>query len=137
VSEVEWEVERETLLERLRKAEQIAAESQAEAAVYRELVEDWREAATQAIAKKDFSLLYKINRRIPPFYLPGKEEGELWGKLFLHAYIRDARWLGHTKQTLEQIRADAENLSVEDNEANTILKKKIISAVEAGLIEHI
>jgi hypothetical protein len=137
VSEVTWEKERETLLERLRKAEQIAAESQAEAAVYRELVEDWREAATQAVAEKDFSRLYIINRRIPPFYLPSKEEGKLWGKLFLHAYIRDARWLDHTKQALEQIRTDAENLSVEDSEANTILKKRIISAAETGLIEHI
>ena len=137
MNEVKWEEEREKLLESLRKAGQIAMESQTEAAVYRELLEDWREAATQALAQKDFTLLQRINRRIPPFYLPSKEEGELWGKLFLQAYIRDARWLEHTKQALEQIRADAENLSVENNEANTILKKRIIAAAEAGLVEHI
>ncbi|MBA3242492.1 MAG: hypothetical protein H0T60_14785, partial [Acidobacteria bacterium] len=58
MSEVEWKVEREKLLERLRKAEQVAAESQAEAAVYRDLLEDCYRAADQALKGKDLNLLY-------------------------------------------------------------------------------
>lgn len=137
MTEAEWKDEREKLLERLQKAERIAAESQAEAAVYWELLEDWDEAAKRARDQKDFSLLQRINRRIVPFYLPNKEEGKSWGKLFLNAYMRDARWLGHAKQSLEKIKVDAENLSVEDNEANTKLKKSIIKAAEEGLTVHI
>jgi hypothetical protein len=134
VSQAKWEEEREELIERLRKAEQIAAEAQSEAAVYWELLEDWYEAAKQAQAQQDFSLLQIINRRIPPFYLPNKDEGKLWGKLFLSACMRDARWLARAKQSLERIRADAENLSPEDSETNMELKRSIIEAVEQGLI---
>jgi hypothetical protein len=137
VSEAKWEEERETLLEGLRKAQQIAAESQAEAAVYRDMLEDWREAATQALAQKDLSFLYKINdNRSVPFFLSSKEEGERWGRLFLSAYMRDAGWLKHTKKALDKIKAEAENM-VEDNETNTELKKRIIAIAEDGLITHI
>jgi hypothetical protein len=137
MSETKWEEEREKLLESLQKANQVALESQAEAAVYWQLLEEWDEAAKRARAQKDFSLLQRINRRIVPFYLPNKGEGKLWGKLFLNAYMRDARWLGHAKQSLEKIKVAAERLSVEDNEANTKLKKNIIETAEEGLIVHI
>ena len=131
-----WEEEREKLLEDLSKANRVAAESQAEAAMYRDMLEDWHEVANKALASKDFSLLQKINKRLVPFYLPGKEEGTQWGKLFLQAYMRDARWLRHAKQSLERIKADAEKLTVED-EANKRLKSSIIKGAEEGLTVHI
>lgn len=134
MSKSDWEEEREQLLERLRKTEQIAAESQSQAAVYYELLEDWYKAAKEAQSQNDFSHLQLINNRIPPFYLPDKEEGKLWGKLFLSAYMRDARWLARAKQSLEKIKADAERLSVEDSEADLRLKNSIIEAAEQGLI---
>lgn len=137
MSKDSWEEERKELLERLQKAEQVALESQAEAAMYRDVLEDWHKVAGKALALKEFSLLHKINKRLVPFYLPGKEEGKQWGKLFLQAYMRDARWLRHTKQALEKIKADAEKLEVEDNAANTKLKKNISKAAEKGLIAHI
>lgn len=136
MSEVMWEEEREKLLEDLSKANRVAAESQAEAAMYRDMLEDWHEVANKALASKDFSLLQKINKRLVPFYLPGKEEGTQWGKLFLQAYMRDARWLRHAKQSLERIKADAEKLTVED-EANKRLKSSIIKGAEEGLTVHI
>jgi hypothetical protein len=135
VSEAKWEEERETLLERLRKAEQIAAESQAEAAVYRDLLEDCYEAAKQAYNRKDIDLLPKIINSLG-FTLPGEREGKVLGKLFLNAYMRDARSLRHAKKALGEIKADAENL-LEDNQINTELKNKIIAAAEDGLITHI
>jgi hypothetical protein len=137
VSETDWEEERKELLERLQKAEQARAESQSEAAVYRDMLEDWHEVAEKALASKDFSLLQKVNKRLVPFYLPSREEGKQWGKLFLQAYIRDSRWLRHAKQSLEKIKADAEKLTVEDNEVNAKLKRNIIDAAEEGLIVHI
>lgn len=137
MAESNWIDERKALLDRLRKAEQVAAESQAEAAVYRELLEDWYEAAQRARAQKNFDLLQVINNRIIPFYLPEKEEGKEWGKLFLYAYMRDARWLDHAKQALERIKADAEKLKAEDGDSNSELKRRILRAAEDGLIEHI
>jgi hypothetical protein len=134
MSETEWKDEREKLLERLQKAEQIAAESQAEAAVYWDMLENWYEAATQAQAQQDFSLLQKINKGLIPFHLPSKQEGKSWGQLFLKAYKRDDRRLGRAKQALERIRDDAENLSVEGNESNMKLKKSIIETAKEGLI---
>jgi hypothetical protein len=139
MSETDWEEERKELLERLQKAEQITAESQSEAAVYRYMLEDWHEVAEKALASKDFSRLHKINKRLVPFYLPSKEEGVKWGKLFLQAYMRDARWLRHAKQSLEKIKADAEEV-LKDNEINDELReriKRILSAAEEGLITHI
>jgi len=137
VSEAKWKEERETLLERLRKYEQIAAESQAEAAVYRDMLEDCYEAAKQAYNSKDIDLLPKIIRfNSMGFTMPGEQEGKALGKLFLNAYMRDARWLRHAKKALEQIKADAENLP-EDNETNAELKKRIIAAAENGLITHV
>jgi len=136
LSEPNWEKLRDELLERLREAARVAGESQAEAAIYREMLEDWYEVAGKAEAQNDFSLLHRINDRLIPFCLPTPPEGKEWGKYFLHAYARDARWLSHAKQALEKIRADAEKLS-EDNEANAELKKKIIAAAEDGLITHV
>ena len=135
MSQTKWEEEREELIERLRKAEQIAAEAQSEAAVYWDMLEDWREAAARALEQKELSLLHNITgRQYVPFFIAGKEEGKLWGKLFLKAYMRDARWLARAKQSLERIRADAEKLSVEDSETNMELKRSIIEAAERGLI---
>lgn len=140
MSEVEWKVERETLLERLRKAEQIAAESQAEAAVYRDMLEDCYEAAKQAYNSKDIDLLPKIMRlNSMGFTMPSEREGKALGKLFLNAYMRDARWLRHAKNALGQIKAEAENL-LEDEQTNAELKKKITAIAdiaEDGLITHI
>jgi histone deacetylase complex regulatory component SIN3 len=137
VSEAEWEEEQEALLQRLRKAEQIAAESQAEAAVYRDMLEDCYEAAKQALERKDVSPLDRnIVNRTTVFTVPDIEDVKQWGKYFLHAYMRDAGWLEDTKKALEQIKADAENL-LEDNQINAELKKKIIAIAEDGLIPHI
>jgi hypothetical protein len=136
VSEANWEEERATLLERLRKAEQIAAESQAEAAVYRDLLEDCYKAADQALKDKDLNLLYTVTGKLSFSWMPSETDGKQWGKYFLHAYMRDASWLKHTKEALQEIKADAENL-LEDNQTNAKLKKRIIATAEHGLITHI
>lgn len=136
MSEAEWRVEREKLLERLRKTEQVAAESQAEAAVYRDLLEECWRAASEALKAGEIDLLYKITGKLSFDWMPSEHEGKQWGKLFLHAYMRDAGWLKHAKKQLSQIRADAEMIS-EDSEVNAELKRKIIDAAEDGLITHI
>jgi len=51
--------------------------------------------------------------------------------------MRDARWLRHTKQALEKIKADAEKLAIEENEGNAKLKKDIIMAAEKCLVVHL
>jgi hypothetical protein len=135
VSEDKWEEEHKELLERLQKAERVALESQAEAAGCRGLLDDGYEAVSQALAKKDFTLLEKI-ARTSFSYTPTKEDTEEWGKYFLDAYMRDARWLEDTIKALEQIKADAENL-LEDNEVNAELKKKIITTADVALIQHL
>ena len=142
MNEVSWQEERQQLLERLRKAEQaeqewrkIAAESQAEAAVCRDLLEGYYEAARQAIDKGDTSLLPKI-AQTSFHYVPTESDTKRWGKYFLRTYLRDAGWLEDTKKALEQIESDAEKL-LEDNEVNAALKKKIIATAEKGLIAHV
>lgn len=115
----------------------MAGESQAEAAVYRELLEDWYEVARIAETQKDFGMLHRINKGgAVPFYLPDREEGKLWGKYFLHAYARDANWLAHAKKALEKIKSDADKLP-EDSEELAVLKKSIIQAADDGLITHV
>ncbi len=140
MTQAKWEDEREALLGRLQKAEQIAAESQAEAAVYRDMLNDCYEAAKQAYDNKDIDLLPKIIRfNSMGFTMPSEREGKVLGKLFLTAYMRDARWLRHAKKALGQIKADAENL-LEDNKIDAELKKRIaaiIDIAEDGLIAHI
>lgn len=136
MSEANWEEERETLLERLLKAEQIAAESQAEAAVYRDLLEDCYKAADEALHNKDLNLLYTVTGKLAFNWMPSETDGKQWGKYFLHAYRRDAWGLKHAKEALERIKADAENL-LEDNKTNAELKKRIIAAAENGLITHV
>src|ERR671938_883349 len=117
MSEAEWGVEREKLLERLRKAEQVAAESQAEAAVYRDLLEECWRAASEALQAGEVNLLYKITGKLSFDWMPSEHEGKQWGKLFLHAYMRDAGWLNHAKEQLSQIKAAAEMI-LEDNASN-------------------
>ena len=136
MAEPDWINEREALLERVRKAEQVAAESQAEAAVYRDLLEECWRAAAEALKVGEVDLLYKITGKLSFGWMPSEHEGKQWGKLFLHAYMRDAEWLKHARKRLEQIKSDAEMIS-EDSEANDELKKKIIEAAEHGLINHI
>lgn len=136
MSDTQQNSEHEQLLKRLQKVEQIAAESQAEAAVYRDLLEECWRAASEALKNEDLNLLYKITGKFSFDWMPSEHEGKQWGKLFLHAYMRDAGWLKHTKERLEQIRAYAEKIS-EDNEANAELKKKIIDAADNGLITHV
>src|SRR3954469_13065503 len=100
----------------MQRAEQVAAESQAEAAVCQDLLDACYEAARQALAKKDFTLLEKI-ARTSFSYTPTKEDSEEWGKYFLDAYMRDARWLEDAIKALKHIKAEAENL-LEDDEVN-------------------
>ena len=101
MSEVETREEREKLLERLRKFEQIAAESQAEAAIYRKMLEECWQAASAALKSEDLNLLYKITGKFSFDWTPTEHEGKQWGKLFLHAYMRDVGWLKRTKERLE------------------------------------
>lgn len=136
MNEVEWKEEREKLIESLQEARRIAAESQAEAAVYRKLLEECWQAASEALNNNDLNLLYKITGKFSFDWTPGEHEGKQWGKLFLHAYMRDAGWLSHAKERLEQIKADAEKLP-EDNEYNIGLKRKIVEAAEDALVTHI
>ena len=139
MSEANWEEEREKLLESLQKANQVALESQAEAAVYRDMLEDCYEAARQAIARNDISLLPKLVTRTMFFTTPDREDVKEWGKYFLDAYMRDAGWLKDTQKALEQIKADAEELS-KDNEINDELRKRvmrILAAAKEGLVTHI
>jgi len=139
MSEIEWREEREKVLERLGKFEQVAAESQAEAAIYRKMLEECWQAASEALKRKDLDLLYKITGKFSFDWVPTEYEGKEWGKLFLHAYMRDAGWLKHAKKRLEQIKADAE-IILEDDEIDAELKeriKKIIDAADDGLITHI
>lgn len=130
-----WQEEREKLLKSLQRANQVAAESQAEAAVSRDLLEDCYKAANEALAQNEISLLQKI-ARTSFSSTPTKEDTEEWGKYFLDAYVRDASWLEHAKQALEEIQAAAENLS-DDHEETAELKKRIIAAAEKGLITHV
>ena len=136
MSEDKWEEERKNLLERLQKAERVTAESQAESAVYRDMLEECYKAADQALKNENLNLLYEITGKLTFNWMPSESEGKLWGKYFLNAYMRDAGWLEHTKKALEQIKAYAERLQ-EDNETNAELKKRIIATAEDGLITHI
>ena len=136
MSEAEWREEREKLLERSRKFEQIAAESQSEAAIYRKMLEECWKAAAEALKNENLNLLYEITGKFSFDWMPSEHEGKQWGKLFLHAYMRDAAWLKRAKERLEQIKANAEMI-VEDNETNIELKGKIIAAAEDGLTTHI
>jgi hypothetical protein len=136
MSEAEWREEREKLLERSRKFEQIAAESQGEAAVYRKMLEECWKAASEALRNENLNLLYEITGKLSFDWMPSDHEGKKWGKLFLHAYMRDAAWLKRAKERLEQIKANAEMI-VEDNETNVELKGKIIDAAEDALTTHI
>ena len=137
MSNEETQRERDELLERVRKAEQVANESQAEAAVYREFLEALYKAADQAIAREDLKLLHTITGKLTFLYVPSKGDVKEWGKLFLHAYIRDAGWLESAKQSLEKIKAYAERLDVAGNPANAELKERILEAARDGLIPHI
>jgi hypothetical protein len=137
LSGTDWQQERDELIKRLQDAARVAGESQAEAAVYRELLEDWHEVAQMAETQRDFSLLHRINKaRAVPFYLPNPEEGKSWAKYFLHAYARDAHWLEHAKKALERIKSQADKLP-EDTGALAELKKSIIETAEDGLITHV
>ena len=132
----EMQKEREKLLERVRKAEQVANESQAEAAVYRDLLEDCYKAATQASQTGDVRFLHTITR-LHLFHVPDERDVKEWGKNFLRAYIRDAGWLEMAKKSLERIQTDAEKLEVEGNPKNAALKERIIEVAKDGLIPHI
>ena len=136
MTEVEWREERESLLESLRENKQIAVESQAEVAVYRQMLEECWQAASEALKEENLNLLYEITGKLSFDWMPSKREGKQWGKLFLHACMRDARWLERTKKRLEEIETYAEQL-LEDNETNAELKKKIIAAAQDGLVTHI
>lgn len=137
MSGTDWQQERAELNKRLQEAARVAGEVQAEAAVYRELLEDWHEVARMAETQRDFSILRRINKaRAVPFYLPDREEGKSWGKYFLNAYARDAHWLAHAKKALERIKSHADRLP-EDTEALAELKNSIIEAAKDGLITHV
>jgi len=128
--------EREELLERVRTADQMVNEIQAEAAVYRKLLEDCYRAAQTATEKNDVDYLNKI-LHLHIFRVPSEDEVKRLGKYFLHAYIRDAGWLNTAKKSLQEIQSAAEKLDVEGCPANNELKERILEAVKDGLIPHI
>jgi len=136
VTETKWEEDRERLEQRLREHEQLALESQAEAAVYRDMLQDCYKAAAQALADNDVTLLHKMTGKLDFNWMPTEQNVKQWGKYFLDAYLRDARWLNDAMNALEQIKDYAERLS-EDNASNAELKQLIIDAAENGLITHV
>lgn len=131
MGESNWEEERKSLLERLHNAEKIAAESQAEAAVYRRILEDWYDEAQKALKKEDVLLLNN-------FIFPVREiELEKWGKSFLESYMINATWLEDAKKALEIIKSEVKKLAVEDDTDNKAIKRKILEAIEFGLAAHL
>jgi hypothetical protein len=139
VSEVNWEEEREQLLEQLTEAQRIALESQAQAAYYLELLEDCNEAARQARDNEDVKLLNNLRGNLMSYYTPRMEEGADWGRDFLHAYKRDASWLEDTKKNLGQIKADAEKFLADNKNRPELadVLKRIIAAADDGLKSHL
>ena len=135
MSKAEWADQRKELLERVQKAERLAAESQSEAAVYLESLRECYAAAEQALANKDLDLLYQITGKLTFTWMPSKTQGEQLGRYFLDAYITDARWLETAKQALKEVKAAAEQLP-EEYEPNAELKKRILAAAEKGLTTH-
>lgn len=127
----------EVLIEELAKTVHLAHEHFGAVAVYRSLLEELYEAADQAIQKKDIGLLHTITGKLAFWYVPSEDDVRQWGKDFLHAYKRDARWLYHTKQALEKIKAAAEQFQVEAGSQNSELQRRIIEVAEDGLITHI
>lgn len=137
MSQAKWEKEREELLERLREKERIALESQAEAAVYLDLLKNCNEAASLARDSGNVTHLNSIKGNLMFYATPRKEDE--WGKYFLNAYMRDAGWLEDAKKALEQIKAEAAKI-LEDSKTDAEMRKifeKISALADNGLIEHI
>lgn len=133
----EFQRKLQELSERLRQAEQVANESQAEAAVYRELLEDLYKAAQTAIQENDVGLLYRITMKLDFNFVPSKSEVTLWGKSFLHTHVRGMAWLERAKQSLERIEAYAGRLTTHDSPTNDELKLQIMDAARDGLIPRV
>jgi hypothetical protein len=132
MAESDWVKEREDLQARLLSCEKRAAETMAEAAVCRDLIEKVRTAT----AEGNFSLLTEL-----PFSAvlstANNHSTERWGADFLHLYKTNARWLEHAKQALNEIKAEAEQLDVVDGDRNSEIKQKILRSIATGLTVHI
>jgi hypothetical protein len=128
--------EREQLLERVRKAEQVAIECQGEAATYRHMLETCYEAAQKASDTKNVSYLHTITHRLA-FTVPSEHEMKGLGQIFLNACKRDSSWLSRTKEALEKIKVEAQQLDVDKESSNSEVKDRIIELAEWGLIIHI
>lgn len=132
MGEDNWEDERKSLLERLHKAEKIAAESQAEAAVYKDQLDEcssYANEAQKALQTGNQDLAFQKVRLIPLIVQTTKTDAPKWGKYFLEASIRDNYKLENTKKMLEQIRIELEKFSVNDNDRNSEIKKQIFKLV--------
>jgi hypothetical protein len=129
------EESREQLLERVKKAEEVAGQCQGEAGVYRDMLDKCRDAANKALETTNIACVWEIAKQCR---LAADETlvKELGHKL-IYVFWRDKRWLGATIQALENIKSLAENLEVEEGSPNAQIRQEILEATREGLITRL
>ena len=129
------ENEKEQQLERVKKAEEVAAQCQAEAGVYRDLLNKCHEAASKAIETNNIAFVYEIEKQTR---LAADESlvKEL-GRILIHSFWSDKAWLSRTFRSLEKIKVLAERLTIEEGSSNAKIKDEILEAAKDGLIQQL
>jgi len=140
------ENERAQLLERVKKAEEVANQCRAEAGVYRDLLDkcreaadNAREAANKAIEANSIAFVSEFISEIEKQTRWAANEGlvkEL-GRKLIYSYRGDKAWLSRTLQSLETIKAHAEKLTVEERSPNAEIKDEVLKAAKDGLIRQL
>ena len=120
--------------EQIKHLKQEVSETQAEALLYRQKLQDCYEAARLAIQKNNLAAFFEFIP-LPGLNVPATEEARTWAGDFMHACKIDTRALGTATASLERIQALASQLSNEGNNEN--LKQEILAETRRGLDAHV
>ena len=118
------------LLDRLRKAEEIAAQYRAESAHYLNLLRQCLELAQQGMQTPDIAFFAAIKDKASVTTDTYPVEGR---KILLDDFRIHSQWLTRAKNRLESIKLKANDIQAEKYSHNYKLKQAILSAAEDGL----
>lgn len=128
--------ERSELLERVRKAEQIAEESKIEAAVYREQLGRILKLAQRAVSEKHFDFMQGVVDLASGVLNKDNGNVKKWGRSWREAWLTDLDWLNDTLSALKRIKAITRGADIGKDSPYFALQQKILSMASPALVQR-
>ncbi|HEX9917686.1 MAG TPA: hypothetical protein VGA87_00895, partial [Pyrinomonadaceae bacterium] len=129
------EVNEASLLERVRRAEEVAHEATVVAAVYRQRIKEAVELAKRAARERHPDFIYGALSSVE--LALDEENVKDWAKSWNEAWGADIRWLKRAIFEMRKVQAAAHRLDTTASSTNAEIQRIILTAARSVLVQHL